>query len=577
MFLSRAIAITFVLALTSAFALAQTPAQTPVNPESSQKTGAITGQVVDENGQPIKDAAVQIRAFRSTAAHTASTDREGQFEITGLEPADYNISAWKPAYQAERPKPRDRPYRIGDRVTLTLIKGGVVTGKVLNANGDPVVMVNVRAQMVRSPEGQVVTGNYAQGRATDDRGVYRIYGLPAGTYVVFAGGPDQSSSETVFNFDVPTYAPSSTRETAAEINVRMGEEVTDVDIRYRGEQGRTISGEVTVPNTPRIGFSVQLSGGGESGMRFGETYHELVGKQKFVFKGVADGEYSLTAQSYAPDGEWAVSEPKQVIVQGADVSGIQLTTRQLGSVSGRVLLEETKVAECNAKEHPLNTETFVAARHKDDAIGKQPPPQTIRPRSEPARPDEKGNFLLRNLIAGPYHFVPNLTAKQWYVHSITLGAPTETTPKAKPVDATRVWTNVKMGDRLSGLTITLAQGGAMLRGGYMLAEGERVPAGAVLYLVPAEREKANDVLRFYATRIEQNGYFQAANIAPGRYWVLAQMTREDSGEASEKVRLPAETEMRTQIRRAAEAGKTEIEFKPCQEILNFRFPLEPKN
>jgi hypothetical protein len=581
MFASRAIGITFILALTSVFAAAQTSPQPAVNPESSgpPRTGAITGQVVDENGQPLKDAMVQIRAIGASAAQTASTDREGQFQVNGLAAANYNISAWKPAYQSGRPERRTRPYRIGDRVTLTLIKGGVVTGKVVDANGDPVVLVTVRAQMVRTAEGQAITGFYgAEARSTDDRGVYRLYGLREGTYVVFAGGPDQSgstSADTVFQFDVPTYAPSATRETAAEISVRMGEEVSDVDIRYRGEQGRVVSGEVTVAAKSHGGVSVYLNtGGGETGSQYAETLYQSEDKRGFLFKGVADGEYSVMAQSYGSQGEAAISDSKQVTVQGADVTGIQLTTKLLGAVSGRVMLEETKVVECNSKDHPLNTETFVFARQKDDEAAKQIP-QWIRPRTEPARPDDKGNFVFRNLT-GAYYFVPSLKARQWYVHSITFAPPADATAKAKHVDAARIWTNVKMGDRLSGLTITLAQGGASLRGEFVPPQGERPPAGLMLYLVPAEREKANDVLRFFTTPIAQNGYFEMTNIAPGRYWVLAQTTVESPGAPSADVRLRLETETRAQIRRAAEAAKTEIELKPCQEMVDFKFPPKPK-
>jgi hypothetical protein len=79
-------------------------------------------------------------------------------------------------------------------------------------------------------------------QSTDDRGIYRIYGLLPGAYLVSAGGG--GNFYALFNpyeHDVPTYAPSSTRDNASEISVTSGEE-TNVDIRYRGEPGYTISG-----------------------------------------------------------------------------------------------------------------------------------------------------------------------------------------------------------------------------------------------------------------------------------------------------------------------------------------------
>ena len=556
----RAITITFILALTSAFVFAQTPGK-----------GSIAGQVVDENGQPLHGAIVYIRANRPNADHTVRTDREGRFQVDGLEPFDYSVTVQMPAYFPDGAKLPRGPLRVGDRVTLTMIKGGVLTGRVIDANGDPVVNVNVRAELVRY-YGRPTSGGWVQGKATDDRGIYRIYGLLEGTYVVFAGGPGRlkaQSSETVFEFDVPTYAPSSTRETAAEFNVRMGEEVTGADIRYRGEQGRIISGNI-IPVKSHTSFGVRMITGGEAG-----THAETFTSGNFVFKGVADGNYSLIAQSYGPDGEVAISETKQVTVQGADVTGIKLTTKLLGSVSGRVVLDETKLADCNSKDHPLSTETSVFAWFRDDEAAKQIP-RFVRPK-DPARPNEKGDFVLQDLAPGSYYFGPSLRARQWYVHSITFGPPPNATTKTKHTDATRVWTNVKMEDRLSGLTITLAQGGASLRGGLELAPGERAPEGSFLILVPAEREKANDVLRFFTTPVDRNGTFELNNVAPGRYWVLTQMAAEDpTASPSAKVRLPHESETRAQLRREAEAAKIEIEIKPCQDVVGYKLPLKPK-
>lgn len=577
MFASRVISITFILALTSLCVLAQTPPQAAASPEPSgpPSTGSITGQVVDQNGQPLKGVTVQIRADASNEMQTVGTDREGQFQINGLAPLAYTFYLTMPAYFPDYGRGPGR-YHVGDRVTLKMIKGGVVTGRVLDVNGDPVVKVNVYAKMVRDSYDRPLDG-WVEARATDDRGIYRIYGLREGTYVVFAGGPGRVRgfyTESVFEYDVPTYAPSSTRETAAEIAVRMGEEVADVDIRYRSEQGRVISGDLTFPAKSYRSSTVTLTSGGAAGQQ-AEMAYKSEDKLSFVFKGIADGDYNLIAQSFDDAGERAISDTKPVTMQGADVTGIQLTTKLLGSVSGRVVLEDARIAECSNKENPLSTETSVFTWYKDDGASKQIP-EFIRSRVEPARPDEKGDFRVRNLPPGAYYFGPSLRARQWYVHSITLGPPaTNAAPKVKQVDATRVWTNVKMSERVSVLTIALAQGGATLRGEVGQGSGERAPAGSFLYLVPVERENANDPLRFFTSSIERNGWFEINNIAPGRYWVLIQMGGADSVATSTKVRQPHESETRAQLRRAAEAAKIEIEFKPCQNILDYRLVPKP--
>jgi hypothetical protein len=132
----------------------------------------------------------------------------------------------------------------------------------------------------------------------------------------------------------------------------------------------------------------------------------------------------------------------------------------------------------------------------------------------------------------------------------------------------KMWTRIKPGDRLQGLTVTLAQGAASLSG--EVAEGETVSEKLVVYLAPAEREKVDDVLRFYAAPVSADGEIELSNIAPGRYWILAQPPVDGAESPMTKLRLPDAVETRLRVRRAAEAAKTEIELKPCQNVVDFR-------
>jgi len=284
-----------------------------------------------------------------------------------------------------------------------------------------------------------------------------------------------------------------------------------------------------------------------------------------VFTGLPDGDYYVTANTIQ-SGEQAVSESKLIKLRGADVTGIELVTQPLASVSGRVVLEETKVAACTDKKRPVLTETSVSAWHRVQEVAKDRA-QIIWSLGQPIKADAEGNVKLRNLAAGEYRFVTQFSAKDWYLQSISFAA---SGPKAKPVDAMRTWTRVKPGDRLSGLTVTLAQGAASLSGEIVVAEGETVSEKLVVYLVPVEREKADDVLRFYAAPVDADEKVELNNIAPGRYWVLVQPAIEGPESPLLKFRLPDEAETRLRLRRAAEAAKTEIELKPCQKIDDFQ-------
>src|SRR5262252_3653775 len=164
--------------------------------EASAK-GTITGRVVNESGQPLANAVVSIRGYSGSGGRTVNTDAEGNFQAADLPSIAYLISAFMPGYV---PRPRDPDlnpigyYRIGDSARIEMVKGGVITGAVKRSNGDPVVLVTVRAFMTRDFKGQPVRyATPSRTPTTDDRGVYRIYGLQPGTYVVSASGGTVSS------------------------------------------------------------------------------------------------------------------------------------------------------------------------------------------------------------------------------------------------------------------------------------------------------------------------------------------------------------------------------------------------
>jgi protocatechuate 3,4-dioxygenase beta subunit len=547
--------------------------------ESAQqpKLGSIRGRVVNESGQPLANASVSLGRFDSPQSEqTVFTDREGKFELTGLAPARYRIVARLRAYAPalrDPSQPSENFYRVGDSVTMVLVKGGVITGAVTNQAGEPVVGVRVRAEMTRDahrlPWPYVL---FLPDRTTDDRGVYRIYGLPAGTYVVSAGGPSGWYSRVdAFDTDAPTYFPAATRDTAEAVTVRAGEEATNIDIHYRGEPGRKVSGRVITGADAgeATGAAVRLRSAVDIGLQTGMSTGQPSGSEGFVFKGVGDGDYDVRALLYRPNGEYSMSATKRITVRGADVTGIELVTQPLSAVSGRVVLEESKATECADKQRPLFSETLVRADPRENESDKENLPfVSIGGRS--AATDAEGNVSLKNLPPGRYQFVPQFFAKSWYLQSILLTASATTAVKtSRSIDAANTWTALKSGDRLSGLTITLAHGAASLEGQLALKEGEVRPEKSFVYLVPAEREKAGDVLRFFGTTVSSDGKIALSNIAPGRYLVLVQPALDGSSLA--KLRSPDEKATRAKLRREAEAAKTEIELKPCQDLVDFRF------
>jgi hypothetical protein len=250
----------------------------------------------------------------------------------------------------------------------------------------------------------------------------------------------------------------------------------------------------------------------------------------------------------------SISEPRRVTVKGADVSGIELVPRPLSSINGRIALEPSKIPECQGKRRPLFSEMLVKVESPAKDREQEPIP-FLRAISGSASPDAKGSFTLRNLF--PARYLPQLSfyAHYWYLDSVSVAA----TPK---FDAAANWMTLKSGER-SELTITLAAGAASIRG-----KVESVASGVGVYLLPADREKVADVLRYFVTNVAADGAFSFNNLPPGRYLVLLRALDADTNTIA-KLRLPDATEARTKLRRAAETQKTNLELKPCQNLTDY--------
>ena len=571
---------------------AQKAATENADPEA-RPSGTIRGHVVNQTGEKMNGAVAWAFPIGVVAqSRGASVDGNGNFEFEGLEAGVYNITASVPGFVSEPPTSSDesrRYYHIGDSINLTLIKGGVITGTVTTATNTPVVAAAVRAFRLRDANGQAAPGALQpRERPTDDRGVYRFYGLPPGTYVVSVGGAARfygGVGAGAYDNDVPTYAPSATRDTAMEILVGSGEEVT-ADIQYRGDQGQAISGTLaglTQSSSQGMGMAtgtVMLTDVRTRTVLMAAPSSSLT-NNSFAFYGVSDGEYEIVAQQSMQSRETMMSAPRRVKVQGADVTGINLSLAPMASIAGRLVLESSPPADCTRRRATAAQETLIIARRmKQDAKPSAAKPAktettnevpfSLMTQSADGVPDVKGDFTLRNLYSGSYRIDPQLPSAGWYLRSIAMGAQTIPTKPSDP-NVPRDGITLKPGERPSNLTVTITEGAAALRGRISVAEGQRVPSGLRVYLVPAEREAAENVLRFFdSAASETDASFAIGNIAPGRYWIIARPA--DDGDPKKVKPIRQDSALRARVLREGEAAKKEISFKPCERAADYDLP-----
>ncbi|MGE0883295.1 MAG: carboxypeptidase regulatory-like domain-containing protein [Blastocatellales bacterium] len=598
----------------------------PQTQNESSKPGSIKGRVIGEDGEPLAEVQVfavaigragERRLPGGNAPTQAVTDDEGNFEISDLPPASYSISAFVPGYVAPGPDEESGLgiYRIGDFANIALIKGGVITGKITNANGEALTGVSVSAIRVADINGETEDQSLPQGFGrnwrTDDRGVYRIYGLTPGTYIVQAGSANRNrpgrNPLSPYSEDSPTYYPSSARDAAMHLAVTAGSEIGGIDIRYRAEKGRAVSGQVisraannsssnsglnfsttlialTLPGTDSVVATTSLiarpfarpfgGGGGRNSQNESAS---------FAFYGIPDGEYEISARrnGLGANESDAIAAPRRISVRGADVSGIQLSLAPLALLGGRVVLEKSPIAcpldrRSSVQEVLLNVE-------RDDAVPPKENSLALLNPLRPAAPTAAGEFVFRNLETGRWRLQAKLPDEFWFVRSINLPLKTPAAAARKTAAANAAAANLsnagrlgfatKLGEKLTGMIVTVSEGAAGLKGHLVAGEGEKLSGDYTVHLIPAEKESADEVLRYAQTNASDDGGFRFKNIAPGRYYLLAKPSKD-----AKALRPEAwDQNARAVLQREAEGLGRTIELQSCQRINDYQFSLKSGN
>lgn len=568
-------AIGLILLMLGASAGAQTAAA-----KSDKRAGTISGRLTDTAGQPIPHAIVYVTGASSQRRESRNTsaDEQGRFRITDLARGVYNVFPVAPGYVTAEEETQRRTYRAGDTADFTMKKGGVITGTVMTHTNEPMTGCNVQAIRVRDKDGHAVTLIRPSGVAmADDRGVYRIYGLLSGTYVVFASGKRPFINEpNVYENDMPTYYPSSTRDTAQTVTVQAGEEVSGIAIQYRGERGHAISGKIAgVPtDAANAGFMLELYNVASRAMEaqsFASGNFPGSSGDGYAFYGVADGDYLVTATTNSFNTPFRGTGRAYVKVRGADVTGIDIPLAAYGAIVGTLAVEPLRSAEGQSKceiKRLMPDEMLLEARAEKKAAEFIPPAPVARQEA----PSDKGAFAFANLEAGQYRVLPMMLGDDYFVRSITLPALAKNQP---PVDAARAPLTIKAGERLNDLAVTVAEGAAALRGRVIPAtEGARLPERLRLHLVPAEKEAADDLLRYYEAEVRGDS-FELKNLAPGRYFVIARHATEDDASADNPRPVAWDAEARKRLRQRAETSNVTLELRACERLTDYALKYQP--
>ena len=323
---------------------AQTPTQKVAN-------ASISGKVTIK-GKPAVGVVIFAKDSRDgyswpMRGHRAMTDQTGSYRIANLSAGTYEITAIAPALVPANGF-NSIAVAEGEEIqdsNISLVPGGVITGKITDADGEPIIGQRVQ---ISSDDGGMsrLSGTLMRrlwNNMTDDRGVYRAFGLPPGKYKVSVGDSSRGmrSSRELFK---ETFYPSVTDTAKATvIEVSEGSVTNNVDIVMGGTvvtfrvSGRVIDNETGRP-IPNIKFGVGYTVQHDRGMSSSSGSAGSVNANgEFRLENLMPGTYTIYTEP--PEGSDAPSASVTFEVVDRDLDNLLITTTKGGSLSGVVVLD----------------------------------------------------------------------------------------------------------------------------------------------------------------------------------------------------------------------------------------------
>jgi protocatechuate 3,4-dioxygenase beta subunit len=478
-------------------------------PGQQEKCG-IEGQVVNAvTGEPVRKASLVLRPAETNRvgpaqSYAAVTDAAGRFAMKKLNPGGYRLWAARNGfvgieYGARGPgRPGAAiilsPGRQLKDVSLRLTPHAVVTGRVVDEDGEPVTRFLVSVLRYRYLDGRkqlVAVG----GETTNDLGEYRIFGLAPGRYYVSAtnrSGIRMESSAASFEEDyVPTYYPGTADvAAAAALEVQPGVQLRGIDIALSRARTVRVRGRVTLP-TEATGRNVSVMLHPRGGaVTFGINRNtQMDARGAFEFRGVAPGAYTVAA--VFSDGEHLLTARQTVDVGGENVENVNLAIAPGMAVAGQVSAEGATAPDLSRAR--------IMLLPVDAGAGGPMPACSL---------EEDGSFALPNVSPDHYRLrLFNLPDGYW-VKSVRAG----------DEDALEAGLNLTRG-AAGKIGVTIAPNAGQVEGTVMDAKGQPV-SGATVVLVPEARRRGREEM-YRNAGTDQQGRFMFRGIAPGDYKLFA--------------------------------------------------------
>ncbi|GEM_PF-641660 len=548
-----------------------------------QGTGSISGRVT-VNGKPGRGVVVLViyegkdknddpHSFADLLGriNRLTCGEDGSFHLTNLDAGRYQIGAYTPSLigvpksaesgadpkikpasededededekQTKAPEPSsptNRTINLQDgekveNVEFTLTRGGVINGRVTYEDGSPAIGVIMQLNQIQgnsknyyTPHTEFESSPYK----TDDRGIYRIYGLPDGRYKISAGSRTGEAMQVLSanRYRRRTFHPNVTDEaSAAIIEITNGSEAGNIDIRFAepaksySVSGRVVAGDTNqpVPNAP-VTFTPQNS---QTQVPPEKSYTTTNSKGEFKLEGFPSGAYKALSPPrgydadtpYVPDAPVKPNDYYSSItkfeVKDGDVRGVVIRLQPGITIGGSIVIES---GDASPLSKTPGVKLYASIQNLTPAVE-----SNFLSSNSVADVSPDGSFLLRGLSPGRVHFFLN-----------SIGENT-TRFQLLRVEASNVvdgqFMDLQKGDNLTNVRLIVAAANCTIKGQINI-EGtlpKHAPILVSARKVNVAKKNANDEDdddEAGETTADANGNFVITGLLAGQYEIVVEV------------------------------------------------------
>jgi hypothetical protein len=404
----------------------------------------LSGTVFDAgSGAPLRGARVWARNRELSVE--AITDDQGRYALNGLAAGDWLVTVSKGGYFnatfGQRSVTSFPKITVGERQQVTtnfsMARGGVITGRVSDETGEPLSGLRVRVYRPRIFKGYPQLDAFGAPDFTDDRGTYRIHGLPPGEYIVAASLRVAPADQFLEDTYAPTYFPGTgDLANAQRVSVTAGSEVAAMFPLLPIRFVRVTGVALTSWGAPANAFISLASDDDISAFRVGGVTRE---DGTFTLSDVPPGKYVLSASLRSDEAPEVANLP--ITVGNSDMAGVTVVTAMAPAVHGRI------VADAGVSRPVPSGLTVIAVAARA---------------GEPVLSSDDGPVFSVGDLAEPFYLRVGDLPDPWVVKRVIVNDTDVTDARISPPTAQTSEAQIVITDRITTLSGTVTAGVPMV-------------------------------------------------------------------------------------------------------------------